>query len=215
LDARNADKGFGADDMAFDSAGNLYVSDVTYTMVRRIAPDGTISNVAGHCNLATWYPDRPDGVPLVLCGFGGTPVDGVGSAANFVYPGQIGIDSKGNLVLADGLFLRRVVPGTGQVSTVAGYGLTGNVDGAPTTARFGSLNGIAVDENDNIYVADSRNNAIRKVAADGTVSTVFTMGQPRDLSEGYGQGAPRRLLYLGNKTFYVLTEASIVKVILP
>lgn len=216
-DARNADRGFSAQDMVFDPAGNLYVADSGYRMVRRIAPDGTISNVAGHCTPVPWQPEGGQ-APVEYCG-SGEPVDGIGSGAVFKEPGHIGIDSKGNLVLADWFSLRRVAPATGQVSMFAGYDgpmtVVGNVDGPPATARFGSLNGIAADENGNIYVADSRNNAIRKVAADGTVSTVFTMGQPRNLIENYGPGAPRRLLYLGNKTFYVLTEASIFKVILP
>lgn len=216
---RNADKGFSATDMVFDPAGNLYVADAGYLMVRRIAPDGTITSVAGHCTPTMSVPEG--GLPpIVVCGSSGQAADGVGSAAILEQPRHIGIDSKGNLVLADWYFLRHVVPDTGQVSMFAGYGgpmtVRGNVDGAPATARFSMPTGIAADENGNIYVADSSNNAIRKVAADGTVSTVFTMGQPpNSIIEDYGPGAPRRLLYLGNKTFYVLTDTTVMKVILP
>jgi sugar lactone lactonase YvrE len=217
-DPQNADRGFSATDMVFDPVGNLYVADSGYGMVRRIAPDGTITNVAGHCTPTMYVPEG--GLPpIVVCGRR-QPVDGVGSAASLEQPRHIGIDSKGNMVLVDWFYLRHVVPDTGQVSMFAGYGgptnVRGNVDGAPTTARFSMPTGIAADENGNIYVADSSNNAIRKVAADGTVSTVFTMGQPRNsIIEDYGPGAPRRLLYLGNKTFYVLTDTTIMKVILP
>ncbi|MHB8523376.1 MAG: NHL repeat-containing protein [Limisphaerales bacterium] len=68
--------------------------------------------------------------------------------------------------------MRRQTP-AGEVSTLAGLaGSPGSADGAGSSARFNTPVGLAVDSADNIYVADAGNNTIRKVTADGVVSTV-------------------------------------------
>ncbi len=63
-----------------------------------------------------------------------------------------------------------------MVTTLAGTGLMGSVNGPCITASFSNMMGIAVDENRNVYVADSRNNMIRKISVDGMVTTVAGSG---------------------------------------
>lgn len=212
------ERGFLAGDIVFDKAGNLYAADSGYMMVRRIGADGAITSVAGHC-IVVPYIGEGSTKPTYSCGANFTPVDGVGAAAYLSQPSRIGIDSNGNLVLADWYHLRRIVPATGQVSSLAGYGgpttVRGFVDGPAATARFSTPTGFAADEYGNLYVADAPNNAIRKVTPDGTVSTVHTMGEKGPFIEDYGRGAPRRLVYLGNKSFYVLTDVALIKLVLP
>lgn len=74
-----------------------------------------------------------------------------------------------------------------NVRTVAGRGLAGFVDGDATEAKFNSANGIAVDRFGNRYVADTNNHSIRRVAPDGTVSTVAgVVGKGAGSADGVG-----------------------------
>ena len=140
--------------MARDSAGNLFVTDTGNHTIRRITPAGVVSTWAGKAGVA---------------GSGGSPR----SAALFNGPQGLAIGPDQSLYVADtgNHAIRRITP-AGQVTKVAGfYGVPGYSDGAGSTARFNTPLGIAVNDNGDIFVADSANHTIRKIVG----TTVTTM----------------------------------------
>ncbi|WP_082994860.1 MULTISPECIES: cadherin domain-containing protein [Aquimarina] len=103
-------------------------------------------------------------------------VDGTGTAARFALPSGCTVDSHGNLFIADGTnhSIRKVTP-AGVVTTFAG-GSPGYADGTGTAAKFNYPYDIAIDANDNLYIADSNNNRIRKITPAGVVTTLAGSG---------------------------------------
>jgi uncharacterized repeat protein (TIGR02543 family) len=133
--------------LALDSADNLYISDYVNNTIRKMTPDGVVTTIAGD--------------PLATSGH----VDGIGSAARFLLPNGLAVDSSGNIFVADSwnATIRKISP-NGNVTTVAGVqGSTGNNNGAPLAARFYYPCGIALDSSGNLYVGDSLNEIIRKI----------------------------------------------------
>ncbi len=103
--------------------------------------------------------------------------NGDGTAASFNFPAGIAIDSKGNLYVADtGNDLIRMISSSGTVTTLAGGGPIGAVNGTGTAASFNSPVGVAIDASGNIYVADAGNNLIREISPAGLVSTLAGSG---------------------------------------
>jgi sugar lactone lactonase YvrE len=150
--------------VAADSAGNVYVADFGNQTIRKVTPVGVVTTLAGLSQ------PNPDG----LGGFVGGSADGTGNAARFHYPRGVAVDSTGNVYVADaGNHTIRKVTQAGVVTTLGGLaGSFGSVDGTGSAARFGSYStccsyapgpyGVAVDGAGNVYVADTRNNTIRK-----------------------------------------------------
>jgi len=140
--------------IATDAAGNIYVADTCNNTIRRITPGGVVRTLAG------------------LAGTGGSR-DGTGFYARFNYPVSVAVDHLGNVYVAD-LFncTIRKVTAHGTVTTIAGLAdIPGGADGQGISARFSFPISIAVDGQDNIYVADLIYNAIRKVTSSGIVTT--------------------------------------------
>jgi sugar lactone lactonase YvrE len=139
--------------IAIDSAGTLYVADFGAHTIRRIAPDRTVTTLAG---------------------LSGTPgsSDGRGSAARFRGPTSLKVMPGGSVVVADSFNDElRVVAQDGMVSTLAGLPADpGYADGAGAAARFDQPDGIAVDAAGRIAVSDSNNHVVRTVTFDGSVS---------------------------------------------
>ena len=145
----------GATTAVFDAAGNLYIGENDVNLVRKVTPAGEFSVFAG-----------------ALKQKGNQ--DGVGTKARITRPRALAIDRAGNLYLGDETahLIRRIAP-DGTVTTLAGVaGEKGGEDGKGAAARFNSPRGLAVDAKGNVFVMDTGNHAIRKVAPDGTVTTV-------------------------------------------
>jgi len=145
-----------------DSANNIYIADTSNYRVRKVAPNGTISTVAG-------------------TGIGGDTGDGGPATAAQLTPQDIALDAQGNLYIASGHRVRKVAP-NGTITTVAGTGTPGySGDGGPATAaQLAYAVGVAVDTNDNLYIGDAGNGRIRKVNSEGVISTVAGNGERSD-----------------------------------
>ena len=139
--------------LAIDSAGNLVVADTGNHAIRKVTPAGVVTTLAGN------------GQP----GYS----DGAGSAARFNGPVGVALDKDGNVFVADTYNdrIRRITP-DGMVSTVAGDGVPGDLDGAALAARFDTPTALVVDEAGDVLVADTQNGAIRKITRAGVVSTL-------------------------------------------
>jgi hypothetical protein len=151
-----------------DAAGRIYFSD-SMRVFRREA-NGFVSILAG--------TDSPPGWDY------NTPRDGIGSAAVFVWISDLASDAAGNVYVVDGGTSVRKISTTGQVSTLAGKPYTsGSANGPGETARFSEIRGsIAIDGSGsgNIWVSDG-GRTIRKIAANGTTSTVIATEPGRNL----------------------------------
>lgn len=155
------------DDVCIDSAGNLYLTCVN--SIRRVdAVTGIISLVAGNGN-------------PVDSGDGGLAVN-----AAMRYPNGLCLDKKGNLYATEssGHRVRKISLLTGIISTIAGNGVQGfsGDDGPAVDAQLNTPNGICVDDNDNLYIADTYNGRIRKVdQATGIITTATTGYYPNSI----------------------------------
>src|SRR5262249_15207472 len=110
--------------------------------------------------------------------------DGSGPAARFNRPSGVAADSLGNVYVADtGNNTIRKTSADGVVTTLAGTpGVAGATDGKGTDAQFTSTEGVAVDSDGTVYVADTGNRTIRRIAPDGTVSTLTGTGAQAQFS---------------------------------
>jgi sugar lactone lactonase YvrE len=140
--------------IAFDNIGNLYVADTGNHDIRKISPDGVVSTLAGS-------PTNPGSD------------NGTGTAASFIWPPSVAVDSSGNVYVADRIDseIRKITP-QGVVTTFAGSTASGSADGTGAAAGFNEPQGIAVDFMDNVYVADTSNFEIRKITPAGVVTTL-------------------------------------------
>ena len=158
----------GSEGIAVDGAGNVLVVDRARSRIRKVTPAGNVSTFA------------VNGAPVV---------DGAATQATFNRPSAVAVDPGGAILLADAGndTLRRISP-SGVVTTVAGGAGGGQVDGVGATARFNTPTGVAVDKSGNAYVADSGNNAIRKITPEGVVSTLAG-GVGPGFADGVGPAA--------------------------
>jgi sugar lactone lactonase YvrE len=109
---------------------------------------------------------------------------GAATSAELNYPTGIAFDSSGNLYIADHINHRiRKVDTSGNITTIAGNGTLGDTgdSSAATSAELDSPCGVAVDSAGNVYIADTLNNLIRKVAA----GTITTLAGDYSLGSGY------------------------------
>lgn len=147
---------------AVDAAGNLYISTLSDTRIRKVnVSTGIISTIAGVIN------------------GGGSNSDNILAINARVSPLGITIDATGNLYIADqGNRVRKINNSTGIITTIAGSGTTRGFsgDGGPAAvAQTNSPYAVAIDNNGNAYFSDFENYRVRKVAA-GTINTIAGNG---------------------------------------
>jgi uncharacterized protein (TIGR03437 family) len=163
--------------IAVDTQGNVYYSDGSTYMVRKVARDGTATVVAGTGE----------------SGFTGD--GGPARQARLTSAAGLALDSAGNLYIADpqNSRIRRVSPG-GIIETVAGNGIPGSSGdgGQATAASLAQPGGVAVDAAGNLYIADTGGHRIRKVTTDGVIHTIA--GSDQYGSTGDGGPAAQALL---------------------
>jgi sugar lactone lactonase YvrE len=183
--------------VAFDSKGNIYVSDRENSCIRKIDTNGEVTTFAGS--------ERGER----------GKADGTGTDARFIYPEGVAVDSYDNVYVADtgSESIRKITPG-GVVSTLSGFTLKepkgvavdgddvyvadyGNnrilkiSDGKVETLadKLSSPYGVAVDGDGNVYVSEYKtNHRIRKISPDGKVSTLAGRG-PYGHADGTGEEA--------------------------
>ncbi|MFT4111200.1 choice-of-anchor D domain-containing protein [Silvibacterium sp.] len=173
--------------LGMDSAGNLYIADHQNFRIRRVdAQTGIITTVAGNGTKT----DSGDGGPA--------------TSAGFHDPSDVKFDSHDNLYIADGTSIRRVDASDGIITTIAGNGTGG--DGSPAIDAAVSVNSLAFDSSDNLYLADPNDNEIRVInASTGYISTVAGTGNPNDTDSG--DGGPATSASLNEPLFVVVDSA--------
>lgn len=149
--------------LTIDNDGNLLVLDVNDPRVRKVSPEGFVSTIAGNGT----------------SGF----ADGRANTAEFGKEcAGIAVDEAGNIYVSDwrNRRIRKITPG-GIVSTYAGNGESGLVNGPAANAQFLNAGGLVIDKQGNLFVGDF--NRIRKISRDGMATTFVG----RD-SSGYKDG---------------------------
>lgn len=142
--------------VTIDSSNNLYASDTGNNTIRKITPAGVVTTIAG------------------TAGSSGS-TDAAGSSARFNSPWDIDIDGSRNLYIADrgNNSIRKLTlsGATYTASTIAGSaGSPGSTDGTGSAARFNTPTGLAVDASGIIYVSDTSNHTIRRLAPSSSLT---------------------------------------------
>lgn len=175
--------------IAFATNGDLVIADSGNHVIRRMTPAGMVTTMAG-------VPEQ----------WGAS--DGKGDQVRFNGPVAVAFDRSGNLFISDSFnhVIREMTP-AGIVSTFAGQlAEDGFIDGSRNQARFGAPAEMAFDTSGNLFVADAFFNTIRKIAPDGTVSTVAGLaGQ-----DGTDNGAAASARFLNPYGLVLLPDASII-----
>jgi gliding motility-associated-like protein len=179
--------------ITIDTQGNLYVIDENHR-VRKITPDGMATTLAGSgqnesedgAGTAASFRD-PKGITIDALGNlyitqgdflvrKVTPAGVVSTittpASNLNTPIGITTDAQGNLYVTDYTSAIKKITPDGTVTIIAGHNGSGFTDGVRAAASFNQPKGITMDNMGNLYIADSQNNAIRKVTPAGVVTTL-------------------------------------------
>jgi trimeric autotransporter adhesin len=177
--------------LIYDPFGNLLIADCNNNRIRRVnSITGNISTIVG-TGIASY---SGNGGPAIY--------------ASINCPGGLAFDSNGNLLFADSgnNVIRRVDAVTGVISTVAGTSAMGFSDNmAATSAMLNSPTWVALDIYNNMYIADTNNNAIRFVNSSGIISTIFRQAQINTVAlDNLGN-----LYFSGNNGVYLMKNQTI------
>jgi sugar lactone lactonase YvrE len=183
--------------VAVDGKANIYIADSYNNRVRKVGPDGIIWTIAGNG----------------IDGFGGD--GGPATSAELSCPMGVAVDSRGNVYIADRQNNRiRRVTSDGRISTVIGTGEQGDSDEGPAlSVRLNFPHGVAVDRQDNVYVADTFNHRVRKLDRDGVVRNIAGTGQQEFVGDGgpavkAGLAAPDSVAVDAQGNIYIADRAN-------
>lgn len=156
--------------VVLDKSGSLLVSDTATNLVRKISPAGDVTTFAGGGN-------------------NGTSQDGNGAAASFSGLSGLALDATGNAYAAEfgGNRIRKITPAA-DVTTLAGSGAIGSLDGHGTSATFKTPSSVATDAAGNIYVLEFIGAVVRKITPAGDVTTLAGSGTA-GFADGTGTAA--------------------------
>ena len=143
--------------LARDSSGNIFVADKAMNLVQRIAPDGSMSTVAG----------------TGIAGYSGDNIPATYAQLN--YPVALAVDANGDFFIADTLNYRVRKISNGIITTVAGNGQNNCLSGTPGQWVC-NVWGVAVDSKGNLYFSDTHYSQIFKVSTTGAVSVFAGAG---------------------------------------
>jgi uncharacterized protein (TIGR03437 family) len=163
-----------------DTAGNVYINDISNFRVRKVSPSGVITTVAGN----------GQGSSVIGTTFGTLGDGGPATNASFSIVIRCATDRAGNLFVVDqGAHCVRKIDTGGTISTFAGHcvaasnGYSG--DGGPaTSAVLNNPTALAFDAPGNLYIVDQSNHRIRRVDSSGTIQTVAGSGSPTFSGDG-------------------------------
>ncbi|NBU96918.1 MAG: hypothetical protein EBS19_01685 [Spirochaetia bacterium] len=200
-------KYFKPEGIRYNSALNkLYVGETGGYNLRVVSTsNGTVTTLAG----ATGSTTRTAGTPLLSDGLVSVPYN------VFNKPKGVVSDSKGNVYIVDkgNHCIRKYDPSTNTLSTFAGSRLGGDtalgyVNATGTSAKFNAPYMITIDENDNLYVADAGNFAIRKITSAGVVTTIAG-GNGKGRADGTTASFYNPIgIYYKSSTLYVTDKGS-------
>jgi len=158
--------------LAVDNEGNVFVADMSNNAIRKITPAGVVSTLAGRAGVSG-------------------NADGPIAQARFNSPYGVAVDPAGDVYVSDsGNHAIRMISPEGMVTTVAGLpGYPGTTDGAGDAARFWNPQGLAVDADGTVYVADTGNQTIRKITLDGEVTTLAGLAGTSGTNDASGLAA--------------------------
>jgi sugar lactone lactonase YvrE len=146
-------------DVHADAGGNIWIADQNNDRIRKVNPAGIISTIAGNG----------------MSGFTGD--GGLATAAQMDGPAGVYVDAGGNVYFADQTNNRiRVVNTSGVINTVSGVSRYIGDGGPATNAELLTPTFIAVDKHDNVYFCETNGHRVRKIAPDGTISTIAGTG---------------------------------------
>jgi len=176
----------------FTSTPNTILNEgdnFSYTIVTNDADSDQV--IVSATMLPTWLSVTETGIVTTLAGDGTYGFnDGTATVAKFSLPQGVAVDASGNIYVADSEngSIRKVTS-SGVVTTIAGDGTFGYADGIGTAAKFYGPRGIAIDNKDNLYIADTDNNLIRKITPSGVVTTLAGKEGIAGFANGTGQEA--------------------------
>jgi len=183
-------------DVSADRAGNLFIADQFNHRIRKVAPDGTISTVAG----------------IGTAGYSGDGGPAVSAQINT--PTGICVDAAGNLFIADvGNQRIRKIDTSGVITTLAGNGAKsyGGDGGPAASASFYNPVRVVVDPSGNVLVADQSNHRIRRISAAGIITTLAGNGAGTPAAGGFsGDGGPATGASLNNPTALTVDGSGVV-----
>jgi YVTN family beta-propeller protein len=226
--------------LAIDSSGNIYIAEETGNRVRKVS-GGKISTLAGS-SVSGYSGDGGPAINALLNGPQGVAVDSSGNVfiadtgndvirkvdtsgnistfatnSNFCYLQQMATDSGNNLYVADSCnsVIFKITP-AGVVTILAGVlgecGYNGN-DIPATTAQLCGPEGVAVDPEGNVYIADTYNNLVRVVNGSGVINTIAGDSNCSEAGDGGPATAaelcnPYSVALSSSGTIYIVDEGS-------
>jgi sugar lactone lactonase YvrE len=192
--------------IAIDKDDNIYIAQPEDPMIRKITPAGVVSTFAGTGN----YDN----------------INGPVASANFEGVTGLGINSKGEMFVADAYSfsgsgsseIKKIVDGI--VSPFVGSSqVRGYADGTGTNALFNGAYQLTIDKSDNIFVTDQMNNMIRKVTPLGVVTTIAgngTVGAANGTGKNASFNNPDGLVVDGNGNLFIAdTKNNLIRKITP